>query len=297
MVVFVWLYLDYAAHVQAESRDFFAQGNAITARTIAEALPVSVAALGAVILLLLRRDIVGFFLAGFVAFSALAAAPVIYRHYLVQVVPSVALAAGVGISRLCAWCRQGAPRWCLPVGISAVIACFPVAVRPTYYVTGTPHALSRQLFGGNPFPEARDVASYVAARTDEGEHVFILGSEAEILFYANRDSPTRFALKYPLGAPWSRHREAYQQNVMDILEADPPKYIIRVDCKASLPWGGTSSLPLKDFIVDFTKSRYTLEAIQPVLRKRADLIQGSAVASALAAGKVTKGAIFIYRRL
>jgi 4-amino-4-deoxy-L-arabinose transferase-like glycosyltransferase len=289
--------LDYAEAVHAQSAAFLARAKDIIQPATYEALPVEMAAAGTILLLLLRRDSLGLFLAGFLGFSLLATVPASYKHYLVQLVPAVALAAGIGISRLCAWLPRGALHWCLGACISALVVGFPFATCPKYYITAAPDELGRQIFGGNPFPEARRIADFVAARTNEKEQVFVLGSEAEILFYANRDGPTPFVLKYPLVSPWSRRRNEYQQHVIAALAASPPRYIIMLDCKASLSWDGTTSFPLYDYVTSLTKSRYALEAIQPILQHDADLIHGDAVAPALAAVEITKGAIFIYRRL
>jgi hypothetical protein len=264
--------------------------------TAVDALPLSVAAVGTAIFLLARRFPLGLFLVGFLGFSLLAIVPgAAYPHYLAQLAPAIALAAGIGISRLCAWFPWRAWRRDVQIGIGALVVFFPVATCSKYYLTGTANELSHDFYGGNPFPEAKGIADFVAARTTKEEHVFVLGSEAEILFHARRHSPTRFALKYPLTVRWSKHRHEYQRSVIATLAAAPPRYIIIVHCLASQLLDGTESYPLGDYIAELTRSRYLLEAIQPVTAPTSELIFGDALAKV--PEDIAKGSLFIYRRL
>jgi hypothetical protein len=263
-----------------------------------DALPAVLIALGTVLVLLLRRDRLGFFLGAFVCCSLIATIPVAYSHYIAQMVPAAALAAGVGLASLCAWLPKRSSRVATTVALGALLAAYPVLSNPVYYVTGNPDVLNHLLYGDNPFAEAKPVADFVAARTDSTDRVFVLGSEAEILFQAGRMDSSGFAVKYPLTAQWSRRRENHQDTVMVALSTRPPKYILVVNHHGSLLWDGRSSFPLYAYVESLTKSRYALEAIQPIANPRADLIHGASGAEALATAAFRrKDAILIYRRL
>src|ERR1039457_489563 len=266
--------------------------------TAFEALPLTLAAIGAAIFLLARRLPVGLFVVGFLGFSLLAIVPgAAYPHYLAQLAPAMALASGIGLSRLCAGFPWRAWRRDLKIGACALIVLSPVATHSKYYLTGTADELSRDLYGGNPFPEAKRVADFVATRTTKDEHVIVLRSEAEILFQARRRSPTRFPLKYPLTATWSKRSHEYQKTVMATIATAPPRYIIVVPCVASHQRDTTAGYPLGDFVAELTKSHYRLEAIQPVTDPMSDLIHGDALTKTSVPGDIAKDSLFIYRRL
>jgi len=52
------------------------------------------------------------------------------------------------------------------------------------------------------------------------------------------------------------------------LSTELPKYIVVVNSPGSLLWDGRSRFPLHDYVESLTKSRYQIEAIQPIARPR-----------------------------
>jgi hypothetical protein len=264
-----------------------------------DSLPLIVVAFATPLLLLLGGSPLGPFVLGFFGFSLLGTIPFVYPHYVAHLVPAGALAAGIGLANLHAWLPRGSARRILCVSACALIVGFPLFSRPRYYVTGTPEALSRRIYGKrNPFPEAKPVADFVAARTTPDDHVFVLGSEAEILFQAGRKSPSRFVLKYPLTLSWSKRRHDLQRNAIARLKANPPKYILVVRSFPSLVWDGKTSFPLHDQVESLIESSYILEALQPITSPQTDIIYGEAVKSALSIwDRSTKDSILIYRRI
>ncbi len=81
------------------------------------------------------------------------------------------------------------------------------------------------------------------------------------------------------------------------LSTELPKYIVVVNSPGSLLWDGRSRFPLHDYVESLTKSRYQIEAIQPIARPRADLIHGEAGAEILATADFHRSnSILMYRR-
>jgi hypothetical protein len=199
-----------------------------------------------------------------------------YRHYFAQLAIFVSLAAGVGLARLSDRASTQRVRAALGPLLAALVVVFPVAADRKYYLTASPEELSRRFFGMNPFPEAVDVARYIAARTLPSEGVFVLGSEPEILFYSMRRSPTRFALKYPLVGGRSTRQDRYQNGVMRVLDAAPPRYIVVIPVNASLTWDGREpeSFPLRDRVKEMVRTRYALEAAMPIVTPKGHIIRG-----------------------
>jgi hypothetical protein len=263
-----------------------------------DALPVMLIALLTLLLLVLRRDRLGPFIAAFLACSLLATVPVAYTHYIAQMAPAIALAAGVGLAALCDWLPAGRGRRLAGLGLGALLAGYPVASELHYYLTGDPESLGRELYGDNPFVEAKPVADFIAARTSAADHVFVLGSEAEILFQARRQAASRFALKYPMTLPSSRHRNDYQHAAIVAISTRQPKYILVVNHAGSLLWDGRSHFPLHDYVKSLVEKRYKLEAMQPIANPQVDLVHGADAEGTLAATEFHRPqSILIYRRL
>jgi hypothetical protein len=85
----------------------------------------------------------------------------------------------------------------------------------------------------NPFPEAREIADYIRNTSAPGDSVFVLGSEPEILFHAERRSATRYIFAYPLTGDFPDVLER-QREVVRALHRERPLYIVWVQVQASL---------------------------------------------------------------
>jgi len=65
-------------------------------------------------------------------------------------------------------------------------------------LTKTPTEMSEWIYGrGNPFIESSIMSEQLAKITVKSDYVFIAGSEPQILYYADRNSSTRFVITYP----------------------------------------------------------------------------------------------------
>lgn len=148
-------------------------------------------------------------------------------HYYVVVMPFWALLAAVAIHEVaplisaqlgwsCAWARR--------VVLVAVLllVCLPDL---SWVVCTKQQFAAEKAAGGNPFLESPAVARRVAELTSPGDLVYVAGSEPQILYYANRMSPTRFVIAYPLmiATPVAA---TYQQEAMRDLERRPPRVIV-----------------------------------------------------------------------
>ncbi len=94
--------------------------------------------------------------------------------------------------------------------------------------------LIRSLYAENPFLEAPEIARYIEAHTTPDDRIAVLGSEPEILFYANRVSATGYIYTYPLMEPQpyaSRMADEMRREV----EAARPAYLVVSGIPAS--WG------------------------------------------------------------
>lgn len=199
------------------------------------------------------------FLVGYLAASSAMVIPGFYfrAHYFVMVLPPVALLAASAVSaatRLPGMLPLIRLRALAPVFLLAAASGYPLVAERDVNFTLPPLEVSRLLYGTNPFPEAEQIAALIRGQTREGDRVAILGSEPEILFYADRLSATGHIYMYGLmeNHPYA---EEMQRQLISEIEAAAPAYIVVVHHAASwllqpgslnkvLDWGD-SYIPLR----------------------------------------------------
>src|SRR5579884_360528 len=151
-----------------------------------------------------KRTADAVFVTGFLLFSMAGTFPGFgYAHYFAQLAPAVAIAAGWALSIIPSR-RSGRPGAAFYLALIAV-AGVPLVVHSDYFVELTPQAFSRKFFNQNPFPESEQLSAFLAAQTTESDHIFIFGSEPQILLEAHRKSASPFAMIYPLTRSFPRY--------------------------------------------------------------------------------------------
>lgn len=175
---------------------------------------------------------------------------VFYPHYFILMLPAVALACGglvasgfqpLGPRREELRSREsasppsaGPSRWlnALPLGCIALACLCSVYAQRDYLFRMSPDEFSRATYGLNPFPEAVEVGSYIRTHSEPGARIAVLGSEAEIYFYAHRQAATGYLFTYGL---MERHQYAApsQDDMIREIEAARPAYIVFVGVPTS----------------------------------------------------------------
>jgi hypothetical protein len=174
-------------------------------------------------------------------------------HYVLLVVPFLALLGAAAIEGIADYCELGSWRY----GVVAVVA--GVLALPGLRLIGmAPDAIARSIYGSaNPFVESEEVARRVAELTRPEDFVYVAGSEPQILYHARRRSPTRFVISYPLmlETPLAL---PYQQECVRDLERNPPAAI--VFARSPLSWLPRPNSPkiLMDYLGRTLQSDYRL---------------------------------------
>jgi len=182
----------------------------------------------------------------FALFSFLGIFPGFYFrvHYFVLMLPAVAILIGVAVYSLLyvkklKIIRKG--------GVNAVLVMFAVAIGVTLYQQRlylfglTPYAVTRTIYGINPFPEAITIAEYIKQNSTKNDLIAVVGSEPEIYFYAQRRAATGYVYTYSLMEGHEYALKMQQQMIREI-EQSKPLFIVYLDPRA-MPW---SWLPIKE---------------------------------------------------
>lgn len=166
------------------------------------------------------------FLTAFLVFSFLAVCPGFYfrEHYFVLLLPAVALFAGAAVSALRQWSRSPA----LAYGIGVAVLLISLFQQQDFLFQMSPFAVSRAMYGTNPFPEAVQIAHYLRNHSEKNARIAVLGSEPEILFYADRLPATGYIYTYSLMENQPYAQKMQEEFVRDV-EASRPEYMVVVD--------------------------------------------------------------------
>lgn len=219
------------------------------------------------------------FLIGFLVFSFLAVCPgLLFReHYFILVLPAISLLAGVGVSAATKFGRSSANRalLCVPAGlfILALAASF-YANRNFFFATDF-YALSRRIYGGNPFPEALVVSDYLREHTAENSRIAVLGSEPEIYFYSHRHSATGYIYTYGLMEE-QKYALQMQQQMINEIEAARPEAIVFVNVAASWLPTAHSKTMIYSWAQQYIRDHYDLTGIADIHMTYTDYKWGEA---------------------
>jgi hypothetical protein len=207
--------------------------------------------------------------AAWLAFSFLAVCPGFYfrSHYFIVMLPAIALAVG-GAAAL-------AQEWLRAKGLPAIVRAWPVIIvsatlfhgvwryREIFFVF-KPDRVSREVYGGNPFPESVQVAGYIHAHSAPDDRILVLGSEPQIYFYSGRKSATTHIYMYGLMEP-QPFASRMQQQLIAEAEAARPAFIVVVNTPASWLARPESNLHIVHWAERYLAEHYTLAGAVEIL--------------------------------
>ena len=129
---------------------------------------------------------------------------------------------------------------------------FAITLHFKYHFSNSSKQVCVDAYGQLPFPVSKDIAEVVRNYTDEDDNVFVLGSEPQILFYANRLPATGYLYIY--GA-MENHNNALkmQKQIINEVEKNRPKVVVALPM---VYWGSTwnSHLHLTEWSNQFAKN-------------------------------------------
>ncbi len=180
------------------------------------------------------------FVTSFFLFSCLAVCPGFYfrPHYYILVLPAAALGAGIAVSaaqEILLQKRIGTFLVWFPVLYFAV--AFVISARAEYrrYFRLDPVALVRRVQGGEAFPEAVTIGSYIKAHASEQDTIGLFGSEPEICFYSARHCASSYLYLYPLMEK-QKFAHQMQDEMMQQVRDSRPRFLVYVDDIHSWGW-------------------------------------------------------------
>ncbi|MGH7939548.1 MAG: glycosyltransferase family 39 protein [Limisphaerales bacterium] len=201
-----------------------------------------------------------FFAGTFFLFSLAAVYPGWRGHYFIQLFPAAGLLCGIAFDVLSAvvarWKLSFSPRLVL-VPIFFVAMASPLLQWEDLYFTFGPTAVSRAIYGLNPFPEAIEVGHYLRTHCPPEGRIAVLGSEAEIYFYSHRRAATGYTDVYPLMEP-QPYALQMQEEMISQIERANPDYVVFVHIPASWLQYSDSKTLILDWFPKYQRERLRL---------------------------------------
>ena len=201
-----------------------------------QSLPAAERGLGVLALLALagwrRWPLLGVLWLGFAALAVLGGGN-FHNHYYQQMVPPLALLAGVGGAELA---HRRRPAWAAVVAVALAATVFVTA--PLWF--DSPDAQARTIFPDDPHLRAdAAVVRYVRAHTRPGQRIFVMWAAADIYYLSGRDPSFRYM--------WFRNIQAIPgalgQARRMLAGARPPALVVGINSPASMdPSGRTQRI-------------------------------------------------------
>ena len=146
-----------------------------------------------------------------------------FAHYYVILFPIMALLIPAGIVYVRdRW--QGRRARLVVWSLLVISLLIPVGLNAYIYFQPTEAARHEQKFfnidRAKWETQSQDLAAWFDARTTPDDYLYDLGFQVDVLFYADRQSPTRFVFDYPF---WLDH--GFEQEAIADLQAHSPKFI------------------------------------------------------------------------
>jgi hypothetical protein len=221
------------------------------------------------------------FAIGFLLFSCAAVCPGLYfrQHYFIVLLPAVSLFVGIAVGtaeRELAIHRVASTAIPLLVLGAAMVAS--VSAQSEVFFGLDPVAVSRHIYGNNPFPEAQAISEYINRRSAEGASIAVIGSEPEIYFYSKRHSATSYIYTYPLVEP-QKYASDMQHDMAREIENSRPEYMVFVQVPASWLASPDSSRFVFEWFRKYTADHYDLVGIADETAPQTAYIWGNAAKS------------------
>ncbi len=181
-------------------------------------------------------------------------------HYFLYILPVSGLLVGAAISGM----TQGADQTLARRGgiIGLIALAFGVALyrQSDILIRLSDEAVSRSVYGDNPFPEARTIAEYIQDHSRPDDTIAVIGSEPEIYFYAHRRSATGHIYTYALMETHPFAREMQREMIQEI-EAARPRFIVYVNVRKSWLARPESFPHVRDWSRTYTAEHYELAGL------------------------------------
>ena len=205
------------------------------------------------------------FIVIFLVFSFFTMSLVFYfrAHYFLCLFPATALLTGVGFYSMNNLIKKIPLRRINPIitaGFVFIFFSYSIFDQRKFFFQTKPEEVSRIIYGNNPFPESLVIADYIKEHSSPSDKIAILGSEPQILFYADRISASKHIFMYYLMGN-HLHALSMQKEAMADIELTKPPILINVVIPTSWLFQKDSKSMLFHWLDGFVLKNYKLAGV------------------------------------
>jgi len=213
-----------------------------------------------------------FFVGGLLLFSFLAVCPGFFfrEHYFIQMLPVIALLAGIAVNsatQRLTRAGHGLLLTAIPVLLFFTACDYSIDKQRTFLFDLDPLTACRSVYYQNPFPEAVQIANYIDSHAPKDAGIAVLGSEPEIFFYTKRHSVTGYIYTYGL-MEQQKYALEMQKQMIDEIESAHPEFLVRV--RVPFSWLAKPNSPglhaFFSWVDSYVYTQYELVGIADILR-------------------------------
>ena len=174
--------------------------------------------------------------------------------------PAASLLAGVAVAAIARVAERTLPGAvpALRVGLPLAAVLLSVWQDRQLYFAQSPIAISRAVYGADPYPEAVEVARYLRERAGPDDRLAVIGSEPEIYFLSGLRAATSYLYVYPL-----MERQPFalrmQEEMIEQIERARPRFLVLVNVDNS--WTRLPDSPT--LLLDWSQ-KYVNDHYEPV---------------------------------
>ncbi len=181
----------------------------------------------------------------FIVFAFLTTCPGFYfrQHYFISLIPAAALFSAISIDSIFYYFSLKSKVKSMQnvsILVFALIIIAALNQNSFYYFKKKPEPLCRMIYGGNPFTESLQIAKYINQNSAPTDKIAVLGSEPQIMFYANRKSATGYLYTYNMMEIHDYNKQMQHEMISEI-EKEKPLYIVY--CNIRFSWLGRTNSP------------------------------------------------------
>ena len=209
------------------------------------------------------------FMVLFFTFSFLSTCPrmTFGAHYLVLLLPAVAILAGIGAKTLGDWLARPDSqnlKTAIPIALAVLAMAYGVYFERMPLLQLEPAKLSRMEYGPNPFPESLEIARYIREHSSKDDSIAVIGSEPEIYFYAQRRSATGYLYVYPLMEEHPYVPRMHREMIHEI-ESSRPEFMVFVGVPSSWAMTPRSKTMVLDWVEWYQQTYYDRVGVVDIL--------------------------------
>lgn len=207
----------------------------------------------------------------FAACAFLTVCPGFYfrQHYFVSFLPAIGLLGAITleyVNSLLSHRVKTKYLAYLPFIVFCIVSFAAISKNADYYLKEKPDEVSRMIYGSNPFVESKVIARYIKENSLPSDKIAVLGSEPQILFYADRISASGYIYTYSLMEMHEDNIKMQRQMISEI-EKIKPEFMVFCNIPASWLMRPGSPTLIFDWSKNYFKDYYEVAGIADIALK------------------------------